>query len=54
MRNLTKIHRIRFSERELSIKNLCKEKGIKFSDFIREAIREKAERELNYVIEIPF
>lgn len=54
MRNLNKIYRIRLSDFELEILNLCKEKKIKPSNFIREAVLEKAERDFGLKVVVPF
>lgn len=54
MRNLKHIYRLRISDYELEILEICKEKKIKPADFIRSAILEKAEK-LNFKqINIPF
>jgi hypothetical protein len=54
MRNLNKIYRIRLSDFELEIHKICKERKIKPSNFMREAMREKAERDLDFKMDIPF
>jgi hypothetical protein len=54
MRNLNKIYRIRLSDFELEILRTCKERKIKPSEFVREAIRDKAERDLGLKIDIPY
>ena len=54
MRNLNKIYRVRLSDFELQIFKMCKEHEIKPSDFIREAIKEKAVQDLGLKIVITF
>jgi hypothetical protein len=54
MRNLIHILRFRFSDEDVEYLNLAKQKGIKPSDFVRVAIREKAERDLDISKECPF
>lgn len=54
MRNLNRIYRIRLSDFEFGILAKCKINKIKPSNFIREAIMEKAERDLGIKIIVPF
>ena len=54
MINLNKIYRVRLSDFELQIFKMCKEHEIKPSDFIREAIKEKAVQDLGLKIVITF
>jgi hypothetical protein len=42
------------SDFELEILKMCKERKIKPSDFMREAIRDKAERDFRLKIDIPY
>lgn len=54
MRNLNKMYRIRLSDFELEILKMCKEHKIKPSEFVREAIRDKAERDFELKMDIPY
>ena len=54
MKNLNKIYRVWLSDFELQIYKMCKEREIKPSDFIREAIKEKAVQDLGLKVVITF
>ena len=54
MRNLNKIYRIRLSDFKLAIFELAKNNKIKPSDFIRQAIAEKAQKDFNHSYLCPF
>jgi hypothetical protein len=54
MRKLSHIYRLRLSDFELEILKTCKENKIKPADFIREAIKQKAEKDFDMKIIVPF
>ena len=52
MRKLTHIQRFRFTQNDMLLFNELKKNRVNISSFVRQAIREKIERELPKIIEL--